>query len=42
MGRRPARTTTALVTQMPLAEMILALEEMQVLSERLSRSSDRK
>jgi hypothetical protein len=29
-------------SQMPLAEMILALEEMQVLSERLSRSSDRK
>ena len=29
-------------SQMPLAEMILALEEMQVLSERLSRSPDGK
>ena len=29
-------------SQMPLAEMILALEEMQVLAEKLSRSSNRK
>lgn len=27
-------------SQMPLAEMILALEEMQVLAEKLSQSSD--